>query len=108
MIALIENLLIALSDAQFDKLLVMFEQGFKTLGAWIEAGSKLFIPLIVTWVAWKCKEITLNQKANREALDENTKLTEESITTSNGYNAKIAASLQEIADLKKQIEQAKK
>lgn len=103
MIALIESFLVALTDAQFDKILVMIEQCFQTIGAWIETTSKLILPLIITWVAWKCQQITANQKSNRKALDENTKLTEEAITTSNGYNAKIAALNQQILDLKKNL-----
>ena len=105
MIALIENILFALTDAQFDKVLAMIEQLFRTIGAWVEAVAKVFLPLLGAWVAWKCQEIIRNQKSNRHALDRNTALTETAITTSNGYNEKIAASLKEIEELKLKIKE---
>jgi len=108
MIALIENILLALTDSQFDKVLAMIEQLFRTIEAWVEAVAKIFLPLLAAWVAWKCQEIIRNQKSNRQALDQNTALTENAITTSNGYNQKIAASMKEIEELKRQIAESQK
>lgn len=107
MIALIEQLLLALTDAQFDKVLAMVERGFMACEAAIKALSTVLLPLLVTWVAWKCQAITKNQKSNRAALDENTEINKTAIITSNSYNEKIASSLAEIAELKKQMAEIK-
>jgi len=101
MIALIENFLLALTDAQFDKVLAMIEQFFRTIGAWVEAVAKVLLPLLGAWVAWKCQEIIRNQKSNRQALDQNTALT---VTS----KSRSEESLAEIEDLKRQIEELKK
>jgi hypothetical protein len=105
MIALIENILLALTDAQFDKVLAMIERGFMAIEAGVKAAWSIVVPLIGAWVAYKCQEIIKNQKSNRQALDQNTALTETAIVTSNGYNEKIAASLKEIAELKLKIKE---
>jgi hypothetical protein len=107
-IALIETVFVALTDAQFDKVLILIEHGFKALSQGVQAVFNVLLPVLLAWVAWQCQKITHNQKSNRAALDQNTALTETAINTSNGYNEKIAASLKEIADLKRQLDELKK
>lgn len=129
MIALIEYILLALTDTQFDKILALVTEillAFKTgiLSLWALAS-----PLLIGYVAL---QLTRYQQAAKEArktivekiddttakaqkdrskiiddLDTNTKISETAFETANGYNAKIAELLAEIVELKKELAKSK-
>jgi hypothetical protein len=98
MIALIENFLLALTDTQFDQVLVMIETGFRAVGAAVRTVWDMISPVVGLYLAWKCQQIIANQKSNREKLDEtadelkaNTEISKEAFVAANGHNEKIAA-----------------
>lgn len=129
MLTILEHLLLALTDSQFDKVLVLVTEillAFKTavLSLWALAS-----PLLIGYVAL---QLARYQQAAKEArativgkieekskkaqedrskiiddLGTNTKISETAFETANGHNAKMAALLAEIVELKKELAEAK-
>lgn len=113
MIALIENILFALTDAQFDKVLVMVGDWFATLKEAINALWIIASPMLVGLVSLqlyryqmaakearahivkKIEDETEKSQADRtkiiEDLQTNTKISEDAFKAANSHNEKIAA-----------------
>jgi hypothetical protein len=113
MIALIENILLALTDAQFDKVLVMLGDWFSTLKEAINALWVIASPLLVGLVSLQLYRYQMAAKEARETivkkiddestksqedrskiiedLQTNTKISEDAFKAANSHNAKIAA-----------------
>ena len=113
MIALIEHILLALTDAQFDKILVMISELFEALGSGVRAVWEIASPLLIGLVAIqlayyqsKAKEArkTIVEKIEKESetsqkdrtkiieeLEVNTKISADAFVAANSHNEKIAA-----------------
>jgi hypothetical protein len=104
MIALIENLLLALTDSQFDKILMLIVEACKAASEGVKTVWLFVSPVLGLYLAFKCKEIISNQKANREALDENTKISTEAFDAANNFNVKAEALAQAVSDIKHKTE----
>lgn len=113
MIALIENILLALTDAQFDKILVMVGDWFATLKEAVNAIWVIASPLLVGLVSLQLYRYQIAAKDARKAivdkleaessksqedrtkiiedLQTNTKISEDAFKAANSHNEKIAA-----------------
>lgn len=113
MIALIENILLALTDAQFDRILIMLGDWFGTLKSAINALWVIASPLLLALVALQIARYQAAAKEARETivkkidaestksqedrskiiedLQKNTEISEEAFKVANSHNAKIAA-----------------
>lgn len=113
MIALIETILLALTDAQFDKILVMIGDWFATLKEAINAIWIIASPLLVGLVSLQLYRYQMAAKEARETIvkkidDESTKsqedrskiiedlktntdISKEAFKAANSHNEKIAA-----------------
>ena len=100
MIAHIENLLMALTDAQFDKVLMLIVDACKTMSEAVKTVWIFVSPVLGLYLAFKCKEIISNQKSNREALDQNTKISTEAFDAANNFNIKAEALAQAVSEIK--------
>lgn len=102
-VEILESGLLALTDAQFDKILVMISEGFFAVKLGIQTVWAIFAPVLGLYLAYKCQQIIANQKSNRRALDENTKISEDAFVAANNFHAKadaIAAKLSTTTDAK--------
>ena len=113
MIALIEQFLVALTDAQFDKILIMIGECLNAMGAGVRAVWDILSPLLIGIVAIQLayyqtqataarkaivekieRESTVSQ-ADRtkiiEDLEVNTKISADAFVAANSHNEKIAA-----------------
>ena len=113
MIALLEHFLLALTDAQFDKILVMISDGFTAISAGIEVVWNMASPLLIGLIALQlaryqaaAKEArkTIVEKIEKESetsqkdrtkiiedLEVNTKISADAFVAANSHNEKIAA-----------------
>lgn len=104
MIAHIENILMALTDAQFDKVLLHIVEAFKAASEAIKTVWLFVSPVLGVYLVFKVKEVISNQKANREALDQNTKISVEAFDAANNFNVKAEALAQAVSDIKHKTE----
>jgi hypothetical protein len=93
MIALIENLLLALTDPQVDRVIDMIEKLLEAGGKAVSALWTVLSPALMTWVL-------VNQFKNRALLRENTSISDNAFKEANNHNAKISALMEEIRVLK--------
>ena len=113
MIALIEHVLLALTDAQFDKILVMIGEGLSTISQGVKVIWEMASPLLIGLVALqlaryqaaakearkviveKIENETVKSQADRTQiindLSENTKISADAFEAANSHNEKIAA-----------------
>lgn len=113
MIALIENILLALTDAQFDKILMMLGELFRAIGEGVRAVWGIASPLLTGLVAillvyYQRKaesarkiivdkidnESSKSQEDRSKILDDlqtNTEISKEAFKAANSHNEKIAA-----------------
>jgi hypothetical protein len=91
MISLIENILLALTDAQFDRVLIMIAKAFLAFKEGVQTVWALVAPALGIYLSWKCQQIINNQKENRRALDQNTEVSVKAFEAANSHNEKIAA-----------------
>lgn len=123
MITLIEYLLVALTDAQFDKILVMISDGFNAISAGVQVVWSIASPLLIGLVALQLARYqSAAEKARKtivEKIDtssstaqadrtkiindvaDNTQVSVSAFDAANNTNAKIAALAEEIAELKR-------
>jgi hypothetical protein len=79
MIPLIEYLLLALTDAQFDKILVMINEAFSTMSAGIQVIWNMASPLLIGLVALQLARYQAAAQAARKAIVE--KIDKETVTS---------------------------
>jgi hypothetical protein len=79
MIPLIEYLLLALTDAQFDKILVMIGEAFSTMSAGIQVIWNMASPLLIGLVALQLARYQAAAQAARKAIVE--KIDKETVTS---------------------------
>ena len=104
MIALIENILLALTDAQFDRILVMIGDGFSAIQSAVQTIWTMVAPIIGLWLAWKCQQIIANQKSNRKALDENTEVSVKAFESANNFHLKADKLAEKIDEVKHKVD----
>lgn len=113
MIFILEQLLVAMTDAQFDRVLAMISELFNALGSGVRAVWEILSPLLIGVVSIQIAYYQSKASAARKAITEqlrqesaiaqldrtkiltdlelNTKISEEAFTAANGHNEKIAA-----------------
>ena len=113
MTPLLEIILLALTDAQFDKILIMIGEGFTTVSAGIKVIWDMLSPLMIGLVALqltryqmaakearkniveKIEKESVTSQADRtkilEDLQVNTKISADAFVAANSHNEKIAA-----------------
>jgi hypothetical protein len=113
MIELLENFLLALTDAQFDKILIMIGDGFSSIADGVKVVWNMASPLLIGLIALqlaryqaaarearktiveKIETESKNSQADRtkiiEDLQVNTKISEDAFIAANSHNEKIAA-----------------
>ena len=104
MIALIENILLALTDAQFDRVLVMIGDGFSAIQSAIQTVWAMVAPVVGLYLAWKCQQIIANQKSNRKALDENTEVSVKAFESANNFHVKADKLAEKIDEVKHKVD----
>jgi len=113
MIEILEHFLLALTDAQFDKILVMLSEGFSTITEGVKVIWTMASPLLIGLVALqlaryqqaakearktiveKIESESKTSQADRtkilEDLEVNTKISADAFVAANSHNEKIAA-----------------
>lgn len=88
MITLIENLLLALTDSQFDKVLAMVERGFMAIETAVKTLWVTLSPLLLGYLAYRQAQ---NRKEISGKIDGNTEVSVKAFEAANSHNEKIAA-----------------
>lgn len=88
MTTLIENLLLALTDTQCDKVLAMIERGFLAIEQAVRTLWITLSPLLLGYLAYRQAQ---NRREITGKIDSNTEVSVKAFEVANSHNEKIAA-----------------
>lgn len=101
--------LLALTDAQTDQLLEMFQRGMGAAGEAIKTVWLTLSPILITYMLTQqaknrkalTSEIAANSAALTSEIAANSKISSDAFDVANGHNAKIAALTKELLEVKR-------